>query len=310
LIAEPTLYPLVSFLIPAYNHAAFVGRCLDSVLEDGYPNKEIVIIDDGSRDETRAVVEAWVARHGSEVGVQFRSRPNKGVSATLNELMSLARGEFVRLGASDDYYLPDGTRKLAEYLVAHPDKAAVVGDSIVVDESGAILHGSAMVDLHGADKRDYGSDAGIAKAVISNWALAGPVPLVRKSAITAGGGWDENLRIDDWDFFLRIAARNGLGFVDALVCAYRIHGTNTCRVVDVTTRIRNQEESRRVAQVHLDRFQGPNRLLLSAECRLKDAKIAYLRRQPFALARHLLAFARLRALAFMGERSASRGSMG
>lgn len=293
--------PLVSFLIPAYNHAAFVARCLDSVLEDGYENKEIVVIDDGSADDTAKVIARWIEQNQGKVPVQFVSRPNRGVSATLNELLSLARGEFLRLGASDDYFLPGGTRKLVDYLLARPGKSAVVGDSIVVDDAGNVVYQSGMVDLHGGDKRKYGSEQGIVRAVISNWALAGPVPLLRRSAIEAGGGWDEHLRIDDWDFFLRIAAQGGLGFLDAQVCAYRLHDTNTCRVVEVPTRIRNLEESRRVAQRHVDRFSRPYADLLRAQCRLVDAKIAYLRRRPLALARHLLAYARLRAVVRLAE---------
>ena len=57
-------WPLVSVLIPAFNHARFVQRCLDSVLEDPYPSKEIVIIDDGSSDDTGEQIAAWIALHG------------------------------------------------------------------------------------------------------------------------------------------------------------------------------------------------------------------------------------------------------
>jgi hypothetical protein len=115
--------------------------------------------------------------------------------------------------------------------------------------------------------------------VISDWAVAGPVPLVRKAYVTTGEGWDEGLRIDDWDFFLRIAAHGALGFIDEPVCAYRVHSSNTCRTSDVLSRIKNLQESRRVAQKHVKKFKGVYRRMLQAQCFLIGAKIAFLKRR-------------------------------
>lgn len=299
------MLPLVSFLVPAYNHESYVVQCLDSILSDRYENKEIVIIDDGSSDGTAAAIEQWIARHEHLIEVIYRSRPNRGVTATLNELGMLARGEMLRLGASDDYFLADGTCALAHYLVAHPEKLAVIGDAIVVDPTGTVLHQSAMTDLHRVDKRAYGSERDIVRAVISQWAVSGPVPLVRRQAMEAG--WNESLRIDDWDFFLRIAAQGGLGFVDTQVCAYRVHDTNTSRVSDVRLRIRNLHESRQVAARHVGLFPTPYAWLLRAQCRLIDAKIAFLQRRPVASSRHLAVWGALRLMAAAGAMLHHRG---
>jgi glycosyltransferase involved in cell wall biosynthesis len=287
-------FPLVSYLIPAYNHERFVQQCLDSVLADPYDNKELIVIDDGSSDSTASIIEEWIVSHGDSMTVQFRSRPNRGVTATLNELAGLARGEFLRLGASDDYFLPGGSRLLADYLVAYPDKLAVIGDGMVVNEASEVVYRSSMTDLHHADKRHYATDHGIITSVISRWALAGPVLMIRKGAIPVLGVWDERLRIDDWYLFLRLVARNGLGFIDAAVCAYRLHDTNTCRVTDPLKRIRNLSETREMAAQHVPFFSSPYDALLKAQCRLIDAKVAYLQRRPLATGRHLAAYALLR----------------
>src|SRR5262249_35069837 len=130
--STPTM-PLVSVLVPAYNHEAFVERCLDSILTDPYPAKEIVIIDDGSTDRTAERIEAWLALHRSHIAVEYVSRENKGIAATLNELAARAHGEFLRIGASDDYLLPGGSEALVRYLMAHPGKGAAIGDCVVVD---------------------------------------------------------------------------------------------------------------------------------------------------------------------------------
>ncbi|HTV86711.1 MAG TPA: glycosyltransferase [Dyella sp.] len=292
--------PLVSVLIPAFNHERFVQRCLDSVLEDLYPHKEIVIIDDGSSDRTHDRIVEWIARHGNKLRVEYARRGNKGIAATLNELAARARGEFLRLGASDDYLLPGGLETQVRYLMTHPRKQAVVGDSIVVDERGLILHGSGMHDLHGANKKLYRSDEGIRRAVISQWAIGGPVAMIRKSALDTLDRWTEGLRIDDWDFFLRLAARDGLGFIDVSVCAYRIHGDNFSKTRHRETRIVNLVESRHVAVRRAHLFEEPYRTLLRAQVHIIGAKIAFLQRRWLPVAFHMTMYLSLLAIAKLG----------
>jgi len=282
--------PLVSVLIPAFNHERFVQRCLDSVLEDPYPAKEIIIIDDGSTDRTAERIADWLTRHGHELRVEYVQRGNRGISATLNELAARARGEFLRLGASDDYLLPGGTEAQVRYLLSHPLKRAVIGDSVVVDAQGNKLHDSGMRDLHRADKRLYDSAEGIKRAVISQWAVGGPVAMLRKSALETADRWTEGLRIDDWDFFLRLAACGALGFIDVSVCAYRLHGGNVSKTRHAATRIVNLSESRRVAQRRVELFEEPYRSLLRAQTHYISAKLAFLQRQPLLLACHMLAY--------------------
>lgn len=282
--------PLVSVLIPAFNHERFVERCLDSVLEDPYPAKEIVIIDDGSTDGTGCRISAWIDRHGHEVPVEYVRRANKGIAATLNELAARARGDFLRLGASDDYLLPGGLNAQIDYLLAHPNKWAVIGDSVVVDQEGRELHESGMRDLHRADKALYRTDDGIRRAVITQWAVGGPVTLVRRRALETVAGWSETLRIDDWDFFLRLAAHDAIGFIDRNVCAYRIHGSNLSRTRDVGSRVRNLMESRDVAIRRSVLFDEPYRTLLLAQSHVISAKIAFLQRQVWWVAVHLAGY--------------------
>lgn len=122
------------------------------------------------------------------------------MAATLNELALRARGEYLRLGASDDYLLAGGLDAQVRYLRAHPQKLAVIGDACVVDQHGQLLHGSAMRDLHRVDVDLYRSASGIRRAVIQQWAVGGAVALLRRSAFDTRAGWDESLRIEDWDF--------------------------------------------------------------------------------------------------------------
>ncbi|WP_338338584.1 glycosyltransferase [Xanthomonas sp. NCPPB 3443] len=284
-------WPLVSVLIPAFNHEHFVQRCLDSVLEDPYPCKEIVIIDDGSSDATGEKISQWISDHGHRLPVHFVQRENRGVAATLNELALRARGEYLRLGASDDYLLPGGLDAQVRYLRGHPQKLAVIGDACVVDAHGRLLHGSAMRDLHKVDKGLYRCESGIRHAVIRRWAVSGAVTLLRRSAFDARSGWDESLRIEDWDFFLRLVAADALAFIDLPVCAYRLHGSNLSKTAKVPARIANLRESRQVALRCAPLFEEPDRTLLHAQARYIAAKVEFLRRRPHRVAVHLVVYA-------------------
>jgi glycosyltransferase involved in cell wall biosynthesis len=303
---RPMNLPLVSFLIPAYNHERFIEKCLDSVLFDKYPAKQLVIINDGSTDQTAQNIAEWISRHKSSLDIRYVDRENKGVTATLNELTALASGEYLRLGASDDYYLPEGTAALVTYLEANPAKLAVVGDSIVVNDQERIIHDSAMVGLFNVDKRRYEAD-GIRREIICRWAIGGPVPLLRKKGLEAVQGWNENLQIDDWDFFLRLAARDAIAFIDVKVGAYRLHGTNTSKTRDAAKRIANLRNMAEAADRNLAFFEGRYRTMLKAQGRLIAAKIAYLERRYLKSAWNVLMFGGLSAIASVGSTSARSG---
>lgn len=296
-------WPLVSVLIPAFNHARFVQRCLDSVLEDPYPSKEVVIIDDGSSDATGEKIAQWIAMHGDRLPVQFVQRGNRGVAATLNELAARANGDYLRLGASDDYLLPGGLEAQVRHLRAHPQALAVIGDACVVDPEGKLLHASAMRDLHRVDVDLYRSASGIRRAVIGQWAVSGAVAMLRRAAVDSCNGWDESLRIEDWDFFLRLAARDALGFIDMPVCAYRLHGSNLSKTANVAARIANLEESRQVALRCAGLFEEPERTLLRAQARYIAAKVAFLQHRPLRVFGHLLACAWLSMPVYCRARS-------
>lgn len=282
--------PLVSVLIPAFNHERFVQQCLDSVLEDPYPAKELVVIDDGSTDLTGVRIADWVATHCMDIPIEYVRRDHKGVAATLNELAARANGEFLRLGASDDYLLPGGISAQVSYLLEHPHKGAVIGDSIVVDRAGNKIHDSGMCDLHGADKRLYCSDDGIRRAVIRQWAVGGPVALIRKASLDTVDRWSEGLRIEDWDMFLRLVARDALGFIDFKVCAYRLHETNLSRTRHLETRVANLIESKQIALRRAGMFDEPYRTLLLAQSHYIGAKISFLQRRPWPLLQNFSAY--------------------
>ncbi|RME60796.1 glycosyltransferase [Candidatus Parcubacteria bacterium] len=252
-------FPLVSIRIPAYNHAAFIEQCLDSVLSDNYPNKELLIMDDGSTDDTVSIVERWIETNSPGFPVRLYKRPHRGLCAVLNELIPLCKGEYLVSLASDDILLPDGIKSRVDYLKKNPDKSAVIGDCIVIDAKGNKIYESALSDMNGVMVESYLDDEGLRKEIVWQWSVPGPVLMVRRSIYERIGGYDERLAFEDWDFYLRMASKNLLGFVNQKVSGYRIHHQNTCRSI---RRGRAWFELSKAGFRNLSRFKGKLRWLL------------------------------------------------
>lgn len=219
-------FPLVSVRISSYNHAAFIQRCLDSVARDSYPNKELVIIDDGSQDDTFKIIKAWAENNRGRLPLRFSQQANQGLCRTLNTLVDLCHGEFLVSLASDDMLCPGGIAPRVQYLQSHPHKQAVIGDCSVIDDQDRVTHQSAIVDFFQTDKNRYLTDEGIKRQVVGFWAVPGPALMVRKSIYGMIGKYDENFLIEDWHFYLRMVEKNLLGFIPDTVSFYRMHAAN------------------------------------------------------------------------------------
>src|SRR5262245_37337052 len=110
--------PLLSALIPNYNHARYLGECLDALLSQSRPPDEIIVVDDASTDDSFEVISGFARR---EKRIQaFRNERNLGTIGTLNRALSLARGVYCYGGATDDYVLPGMFENSLGLLERHP----------------------------------------------------------------------------------------------------------------------------------------------------------------------------------------------
>lgn len=217
--------PLVSILIPCYNHERYIEHCLDSVLADGYENLELHLIDDGSSDRSFEIAQQWQARHSHRFagGVHLERQTNQGLIRTLNRLLERAQGEFVAMLASDDALLEGGLAARVDYLRSHPHYLAVTGDAVGIDENGARTMNSVIRERHRGDPGTLACDAARSMELILNWSMPGPVYLARRSIIDAVGLYDERFFVEDRQYFLRILALDALGFIERPVAEYRMH---------------------------------------------------------------------------------------
>lgn len=220
--------PLVSFIIPYYNHKLFIAQTLNSIVEDSYPNKEIILLNDGSSDPDDTIITEWIDTHRDQIPIQYISRENKGVTKTINELIELSHGKYIALIASDDYLINNTITMRVEILEQHyPNKLMLLSDAVVVDNDDQKIFESAMFEQRGAPKKNYFTDNGLKKEIIKRWSVVGPTGFIARELFDIIGKYDESLMIEDWDFYLRVVAKDLLLFYDKKVAAYRWHPNNT-----------------------------------------------------------------------------------
>jgi len=228
--------PLVSFLVPYYNHKQYVTQTLNSILEDTYPNKEIVIINDGATDTDISVINKWIKENSSTLPINFTSRENKGITRTFNELARVSKGKYIVFCASDDYLINNTISKRVDILEQNQEKMVLIADTIVIDGDGKTIHKSAISEwlpYKNSNKENYFSDEGLAYEIINRWTLPGPCNMMNKELFIKSGGYNEALSLEDWDFYLRAAAHKSIIYYDQKVAAYRIHGRNFTSKVSI-----------------------------------------------------------------------------
>ena len=264
--------PLVSVILPAYNHARYVEATLDSIAAQDYPNLELVAINDGSKDDTHAIMEAWIEAHSPDLSINYRNRENRGISATLNELLSMARGRYIAGASSDDLLLENSISSRVDYLLEHPDKRAVFGDYTVIDDQGNTIHQSGITQLHGGRKECFLNDESMKIELLSRFCVAGPVLMFDRTMFGTTGFYEESLAFEDWDMYLRMAAHHVLGFVDRPVAAYRWHDLCTCR---------NQEKSLQRAQYERGILERNKHLFTGESLQTLNRLVARRKRKEF-----------------------------
>ena len=216
----------VSVLVGAYNHECYVQECLDSIVSGSYPEIELIIFNDASPDGTSKAILQWQAEHPDFPTVFLDRQKNIGFTRSLNEAIAHATGEFVCIIAADDVMLPNGILDRVNYLTRNPEKLAVFADSHIVDSAGKIVADSAIEGYfrhHGMRKDLLQIDELMPYNIVFHWAVPGPVFLCRRSAFEIVGAYDENSVAEDFDMYLRLAARGKLGFCNSYVSSYRKH---------------------------------------------------------------------------------------
>jgi glycosyltransferase involved in cell wall biosynthesis len=211
--------PLVSFIVPAYNVERYIQRAVDSALAQTYQNIEVVVVDDGSTDATSALLEERYARDARVMRLQ---QANAGPSAARNRAIRQAQGEFVHFLDADEFLLRTKLERSLSLFRQYPEIAVVYGHGIPLEPDGVTEIPMTLPPLPSGwifCEWLNGTMAGGTYGVTSS-------VMARRDAVLAVGGFREDQRAaEDWDLWLRLAARYPFAALDEpMVYYHRLPG--------------------------------------------------------------------------------------
>ena len=207
---------MISVIIPAYNQGKYLDQAIQSVLDQTYPDFEIIVVDDGSTDATPDIVRSYL-----DSRVQYIYQENQGLSAARNTGIRCSKGSFLSFLDSDDLFMPNKLALLVDVLNQQPEVGLVAGQSIPIDENG-----NPAGEIFNKALPDKGH-----LLLLGNPLHVGSV-LLRRSMQEKVGYFDETLRsYEDWDMWLRLA-RIGcqMAWVPKPVSMYRFHTSQMTRL--------------------------------------------------------------------------------
>ena len=223
-------YPLVSVVVLCYNHARFVAECLESVKLQNYPNLELIVNDDASRDNSAAIIEDWLVKNPDIPHRFLRSKINQGLCRSLNNALAHTTGKYYCGIAADDAWLSGKLRNQVALMERLPDKVGVIySDALRVDEDGKLMPPTFLEDYF-AELRVLPGPAG----QYSPGALAGKfrgshdhfdtTRMLRsgRSSLT------RSKFAEDWDMWLRISRYYDFVYSPEVSAKYRKVQTSIC----------------------------------------------------------------------------------
>lgn len=210
----PANSPKVSVLIPAYNRSQYIGEAIQSVLNQTYPHFEVVVVDDGSSDDTAVKV-----RQFTDPRLQLICQNNKGVSGALNTAFRASRGHYIAILGSDDRWLPEFLGTVIPVLEDRLDIGLVYGRAQAMTSDG-----HRMRHQIGRPPKFQGQ---MFKSLVYGDHVCGISVLIRREHIETVQSWDESLTAnEDWDLWLRLSRVCQFLFIDQVFAHYRIHTQN------------------------------------------------------------------------------------
>lgn len=243
----------VSVIIPLYNHEHYIKDAIESVLSQTYKNIELIVIDDGSKDNSLNV-----ARSFKDERITVISQDNTGAHNTINRGLQIATGDYLTILNSDDLYEKNRLEKCVGYIQSETDVHLVCSYIKIINESGNVLgvkKGWENMEPWSFPNKDktFAKDRDFTRNLLmSNFISTTSNMLFTRELFKDIGGM-RNLRFaHDWDFALRAAEHTKCAIINDSLMRYRIHGTNTIK----TNRKHMLFEICWIYAANLHRFEG------------------------------------------------------
>jgi len=202
--------PKVSVIIPAYNMAQYTVESVESVLHQTYKDYEIIVVDDGSQDNTKELLQTYVENQQ----ITYIYKENGGASSARNIGIQICRGEYIAFLDCDDLWLPKKLEISVDFLDSHPEIGFVYSRAIIIDKNGNNLWFSKV--------RCYSGEKAFEKLILRNF-IKSSSPVVRRECFKKVGVFDETIfHPADRDMWLKISEHFPLGYINIPLIKYRI----------------------------------------------------------------------------------------
>lgn len=213
--------PLVSIVLPTYNRAHFIGQAITSALCQTYENIELIVVDDGSTDDTTRVIGTF-----SDDRLKYIQLPkNVGRSAARNKALSFATGPYIAFLDSDDYFLPHKTEMQVQFLNEHREFGMVYTASACVVDGGTSINYFYRAPVSG----DLYNEIAFFKPLT----ITLPTVMLRREVLEKVVGFDEKMeRFEDTDFWRRVSKTCKIGAINEVTCHIRSHDGNHISAFD------------------------------------------------------------------------------
>lgn len=264
--ALPDSVPLVSIVLPAYNHTKYVIEAIESVRAQTFTRWELIVIDDGSTDDTLAVLQAYVAQCG-DPRIRLLTQTNAGSHATLNRGMALAQAPYLAILNSDDRYAPGRLQRLVDVAQAAGEEVFIVTGLRLIDGDGVpmpqthwwnTMYREILQRWRMAQPR---SDHSAAHTLLwGNFTVSTSNFFMSRTVWQKAGPFKRLRYVPDWDYALRVAIEQprAFHFLDGeALLDYRLHGRNTI----LSGALRNHAEAYRVLRTHQKKWVAAGHVL-------------------------------------------------
>lgn len=236
--------PSTTVLVPSYNHAPFVGRTLRSIFAQTLQPEKLIVIDDGSKDESVSVIEKTL--EDCPFDFEFAARENRGLCATLNEGLAKTGTEYFAYLGSDDLWLPDFLKEQVNLLGSRPDAVLTFGHAYLIDEEDNIIDRT--------DNWTPFADGDMLPRLLRGEIFSSPTVLYRTAALRKYG-WNEDARLEDYELYLKLSMDGEFARNEKTLSAWRQHESNTSDNFPLMLREQLEAQDRAAGVLNISRAE-------------------------------------------------------
>ena len=214
---------LVTIIVASYNHEKYVIDCLESIKHQDYESIELILSDDCSTDETFGLAKKWCDENRDRFVnvIAYSNETNLGTTSNFNKGLGKATGKYIKPLSSDDMLYPESISDLVDYLTVNPQHDLVYSNIITVDE-----HARFPIDSDVYKNKLYNRRApegkGLVDALYKGNFISAPGVLIKKETYEKFGNYSEKYSFEDYEYWLRVAAKGGsIGYLHKVTAGYR-----------------------------------------------------------------------------------------